>query len=73
MKNTVESLKQELIDHLHSIDKSKLSMMELKTYADMVKTIGEIPQSNYLDTLMKTFSNCYAGVAASPAPMKGGE
>lgn len=39
---TVDELKQDLIDHLASIDLEKLNMIDLSTYAMTVKTADDM-------------------------------
>lgn len=53
---TTENLKNELLDTLGSIDKNKLSLLDLKMYADILKTASEIQAKSYLDTMAEVMA-----------------
>lgn len=57
---TVNELKQELIDHLSTVDKSKLNIMDLNGYATVLKMVDDMMRpdpSEYLRELMQTMQN----------------
>lgn len=62
---TTENLKNELLDTLGSIDKNKLSLLDLKMYADILKTASEIQAKSYLDTMAEVMSGGF-GLANAP-------
>lgn len=39
---TIDEIKQDLIDHLSTIDKTKLNIMDLNCYAAIVKTVDDM-------------------------------
>lgn len=39
---TIDEVKQDLIDHLSTIDKTKLNIMDLNCYTAIVKTIDDM-------------------------------
>jgi len=39
---TIKDLKDDLSDHLFAVDKSKLNMMDLKTYCEIIKLVDEM-------------------------------
>lgn len=51
MSKTIDDVKQSLLATLDSIDKDKLNLVDLKTYADVLKTVSEIQSKNYFDCL----------------------
>lgn len=70
---TIDELKQELIDHLATIDKTKLNMMDLNGYVTMLKMVDDMMKPDpgeYLKETMKaisdSYSNCVCGVADIP-------
>ncbi len=63
---TTENLKNELLTTLGSIDKNKLSLPDLRLYADILKTVSEIQEKNYFETLTGIFSNGF-GLGTVPA------
>ena len=63
----IDLVKQErdnLAKTLSEIDKDKLSLHELKTYAEILKVVSEIQIGNYFDKLTEMFKS-NAGVCAS--------
>lgn len=67
---TIDALKQELIEHLATIDKTKLNMMDLNGYVTALKMVDDMMKpdpSEYLKETMKAISdsygNCVCGVA----------
>lgn len=47
----VGNLKEKLIATLDSIDKDKLSLMDLRLYADILKTVSEIQTKSYAEAM----------------------
>lgn len=47
-------LKAKLLDTLDGIDKDKLSLMDLKLYADILKTASEIQTKTYAEMMAET-------------------
>lgn len=64
---TVAELKQQFVDYLYSMDKSKMSMMELNTYVFILKSLLDTekadPSKNWMD-LLKTVYAVNAPVCA---------
>lgn len=60
---TVEEVKNDFLSFVNKIDKSTLSLGELKCYAETLKLISEINTSNFFDYYEKiqdmTSCSCY--------------
>lgn len=70
---TIDELKEELIDHLATIDKTKLNMMDLNSYVIALKMADDMMRpdpSEYFKEAMKTIAdsgnNCACDVANAP-------
>ena len=61
----VEMLKGKLLETLDSIDKDKLSLMDLRLYVDILKAVSEIQTKSYTETLAEMVSGMRAPI---PAP-----
>lgn len=61
---SIEDVKNNLINTLTSIDLNKLSIFDLKTYAEIMKITAETKESEYFDSLIEKFSR----VASTPMP-----
>ena len=48
---TVEELKQEFVDHIATLDKSKMSMYELSNYADLLRKADELFAPSYAEMI----------------------
>lgn len=62
---TIENLKQEFVDHIAGIDKSKMTVFELCNYAELLKKADELFKPGYAE-IMTTWANsplwnCCAG------------
>lgn len=58
----IKEAKSNLLDVLENIDKNKLSLTDLKLYADILKTVSEIHIKSYEDYIAETMSgvaNCF--------------
>lgn len=55
----IENAKSNLLKTLDSIDKEKLSLPDLKIYADILKTVSEIQTKSYYECLKESLSGCY--------------
>lgn len=70
---SIENIKNGVIDALSSIDLDKLSIYDLKTYAEIMKITAETKEADYLDTLVEKFSavsNAQLPAAKTIADMK---
>lgn len=68
---TISMIKDELVEHLASIDKSQLSMDELRKYVDIVDTADRMVNGDtYSKFLGSTFATCATRREPS-VPMKG--
>ena len=47
----IATAKESLLKTLESIDKDKLSMLDLKTYAEILRIVSETQEKSYLDTI----------------------
>ncbi len=59
---TIKDLKDDLSDHLFAIDKSKLSMMDLKIYCEIIKIVDEMSKpgpDEFWKSAMNIFSSGY--------------
>ena len=71
--HTLDEIKKEFIDHIYAIDKSKLNMLDLRTYADIVKIVDEIDRANKPDKwmdLMGAITSHGLGYPYSPVAIK---
>ncbi len=69
----MDELKKEFINHLHEIDKSKLSIYDLKTYAEILKIMDEIELANKPNEwaeLLATMTAGGFGPAYKPVELK---
>lgn len=65
---TIAELKQDLIDHLATIDKEKLNMMDLNGYVTVLKMADDMMKpdpSDYLKEMMKSISDSYSYCACT--------
>lgn len=62
----VATLKNKLLGTLDSIDKDKLSLMDLQLYANILKTVSEIQTKSYADTMAEMMNGFRAPI---PQPM----
>lgn len=53
----VETIKSEILETLHGINKDNLSIYDLKTYAEILKITSEAQDKKYFDTLVEKFSS----------------
>lgn len=53
----IEQAKSDLIQTLSSIDKEKLSLSDLRLYAETLKIVSEIQAKSYSEMLAETFAN----------------
>lgn len=60
---TIADLKQEFVDHIATLDKSSMSLVELGYYADLLHKTDELFKPSYADMM--------ANVALSPFAMFG--
>ena len=65
---TLKEQTQDLTDYLATIDKKKLSMMDLSTYCGMMKALRELNTPTFEETMRKY--NGISGLGYSPAPVK---
>lgn len=65
---SIENLKEDLLKTLNSIDKDKLSLPDLKMYADILKTVSEIQEKSYFETMTSMLSGGF-GAAYKPTPV----
>lgn len=69
---TIEQMKTDLIRELSSIDKDKLSLPDLRLYAETLKIISDINEKSYFDVLSSMTTGFGLGKApATLAEMKG--
>ena len=61
----IATLKEKLLETLDSIDKDKLSLMDLRMYADILKTASEIQAKSYAETMAEMMNGFHAPI---PAP-----
>lgn len=69
----IETLKEKLLETLDSIDKDKLSLMDLRLYVDILKAASEIQAKSYADTMAEMMNGFRTPVPAPAAigSMKG--
>ncbi|MCM1328861.1 MAG: hypothetical protein NC253_05405 [Ruminococcus sp.] len=69
----IEVLKTKLLETLDSIDKDKLSLPDIKLYADILKTVSEIQSKNYFECLASELCGGFKVKQATIGEMKGGD
>lgn len=52
---TIDELKQEFLDYLATMDKSKMNMFELANYADLLHKTDLLFKPDYVDMFAKGF------------------
>lgn len=57
METNIETLKNKVIEHLVSIDLSKLDMRELKLYVDAVNVANLFTKPDYTETLIQQIAD----------------
>lgn len=55
----VGTLKNKLMETLDSIDKDKLTLMDLRMYADILKTVSEIQTKSYAEAMAEMMSGIH--------------
>lgn len=60
---TIEEARNDLLKTLESMDKNKLSLSDLKLYADTLKTVSEIQVKSYMDYMTQAMG-CVGGYRA---------
>ena len=65
--HTIDEVKQELIEHLYRLDKTKMSVSDLRTYADSVQMACNIVKSDKDDMFLEMFRTINAGVGFNQA------
>lgn len=65
----IEHMKNDLLRTLDSIDKEKLSLYDLKTYAEIVRIAAEINSKDYMDKIIETMSTVSTGFNAPKIPI----
>lgn len=66
----VMTLKNKLMETLDGIDKDKLTLMDLRMYADILKTVSEIQVKSYAEVMAETMS-CFHNPIPQPAVLGG--
>lgn len=61
----IEQEKNELVETLHSLDKEKLSLSDLRLYAEILKILSEIQEKSYFELLTETLKSG-GGLGARP-------
>lgn len=65
--HTIDEVKQELIEHLYCLDKTKMSISDLRTYADTVQVACNIVKSDKDDVFLEMFKAINAGTGFNRA------
>lgn len=69
---TISTLKDELVEHLASIDKSKLSMDELRKYVDIVEISDRMVNGDGYNRFLDSAFNTLNARREPAVPMKEG-
>lgn len=64
----VEQAKKNLINTLDSIDRDKLSLPDLKLYAEILKTVSEIQSKSYTEFFSEAMSAATSSFGNYKAP-----
>lgn len=67
---TIEQAKNDLLKTIDSIDKNKLSLIDLKMYAETLKVVSEIQTKTYAEALAETMSSVSGYKAPTVSEMK---
>lgn len=68
----IKEARDTLLETVNGIDKDKLSLAELKNYAEILKIISEIQVKNYEEYLSNIMSGFCCGKATTISDLKGG-
>lgn len=60
---TVTELKQQFVDYLYSMDKNKMSMMDLSAYSSILRTLLDTERPDLSASCMEVLKNIYAAKA----------
>lgn len=66
----VLTLKNKLMETLDGIDKDKLTLMDLRMYADILKTVSEIQAKSFSEVMAETMG-CFHNPIPQPAVLGG--
>lgn len=69
METNIETLKNKVIEHLASVDLSKLNMRELKLYVDAVNVANLFTKPDYTEALIQQIADFKN---TTPSPGYGG-
>ncbi len=64
----IEHIKNDLLRTLDGIDKEKLSLYDLKVYAEIVKTVSEVQEKGYMEKVIETMSSVSNGFNGPKLP-----
>ncbi len=64
----IEHIKNDLLRTLDGIDKEKLSLCDLKIYAEIVKTVSEVQEKDHLEKLVEAMSSVSTGFNGPKVP-----
>lgn len=53
---SIDEIKQDLIDHLATIDKTKLNIIDLSTYTIIVKTVDDMMRPDPSEVMAQTMA-----------------
>lgn len=67
---TILEAKENLLVTLESMDKEKLSLMDLQIYANILKTVSEIQTKSYMECLGETLAGGFGMKAATVSDLK---
>lgn len=66
----VGTLKNKLIETLDSVEKDKLTLMDLRMYADILKTVSEIQTKSYAEAMAEMMNGFHSPIP-QPAVLGG--
>lgn len=67
---TIKELKDDLSDHLFSIDKTKLSMFDLRTYCEIIKLFDDMNKPGPDEFLKSTMQALTSGYNSNYRPVE---
>ncbi len=67
---TIVDVKSDLLNHLFAIDKSKLNMIDLKTYCEIVKIVDDLSKPDQLDFWKDTLKTLNSGFGGNYKPVE---
>lgn len=66
---TIAEVKEQMLDALGAVDKREMGLEDLKTCAEILRTVAEVPETASLDILAGTMQAMQEAVTAAAEPI----